>query len=73
MSTTVRKHITRWVDYTIQTYCDNRAKLAIWLDTPITINFNRWTFISIVLVASISLSFILLSFVLGNLLECKVL
>jgi len=57
----------------LERYHDGKARLAIWLDTPITVNLNRWAFISIVLVATISLGFILLSFVLGNLLECKVL
>ena len=54
-------------------YRNGIARSAIWLDTPTTVKFDRWVFISIVLVVTISLGFILLSFVLGNLLECKVL
>ena len=55
---TFRKHITRWVDYTIQTYCDNRAKLAIWFDSPVTI--NKWQFLTFVFFIISAIMFALL-------------
>jgi len=56
----------------LERYRNGKARFAIWLVTPIIINVNKWVFISIMLVALIPLSFILLSFIFSNLLECKV-
>ena len=55
----------------LERYHNGKARFAIWLDEGITI--NRWVFISLVWVASICAGYVLFSFVLGNLLECKVL
>lgn len=51
-------------------YTDKKAALAIWLDSDVII--NRWVFISILWVATLSVGFILLSVILGNTMECTV-
>jgi len=54
----------------LERYRNAKARLAIWLDS--TVSVNRWVFISILWVATLSVGFILLSFILGNTMECKV-
>ena len=52
-------------------YRNGKARLAIWLDGSVSV--NRWHMIWISAVTMLSVGYILLSFVMGNIAECKVL
>ena len=55
----------------LERYRNGKARLAIWLDGSVSV--NRWHMIGIAAVAAFGIGYILLSFIMGNIAECKVL
>jgi len=55
----------------LERYRNGKARLAIWLDGSVSV--NRWHMIWIAAVAAFGIGYILFSFVMGNIAECKVL